>query len=166
MIYYDGERIRWSADHESLKKCIEYAFAQRGKWSSPGGNSKKFDSFNFDLSCTWYPGKLSSLLFRGKAGNLVKECLIKACMSSTLDEFQDNLKVCTTSITNVCDGVSSHNSDSITEVNSVCQPSDVSQTNGQKQCIEIDQSNNSLITQDCASQTQNQTAMAKKYTAI
>jgi hypothetical protein len=38
IIYYDGERIRWSADHESLKKCIEYAFAQRGKWSSPGGN--------------------------------------------------------------------------------------------------------------------------------
>jgi hypothetical protein len=87
---------------------------------------------------------LSSLLFRGKASNLVKECLIKACMSSTLDEFQDNLKVCTTSITNVFDGVSSHNSDSITEVNSVCQPSDVSQTNGQKQCIEIDQGNNSL----------------------
>ncbi|CAB4043465.1 Hypothetical predicted protein, partial [Paramuricea clavata] len=55
-----------------------------------------------------------------------------------------------------CDGVSSHNSDSITEVNSVCQPSDVSHTSGQKQCIEIDQSNNSLITQDCASQTQNQ----------
>ena len=39
MIYYDGERIRWCADYESLKKCIEYAFAQRGKWSSPGGNS-------------------------------------------------------------------------------------------------------------------------------
>ncbi len=120
------------------------------------GQFKKFDSFNFDLSCTWYPGKLSSLLFRGKAGSLVKECLIKAYMSSTLDEFQDNLKVCTTSITNVCDGVSSYNSDSIIEVNSVCQPSDVNQTNGQKQCIEIDQGNNSLITQDCASQTQNQ----------
>ncbi len=156
MIYYDGERIRWCADYESLKKCIEYAFTQRGKWSSPGGNSKKFDSFNFDLSCTWYPGKLSSLLFRGKAASLVKECLIKAYMSSTLDEFRDNLKVCTTSITNVCDGVSSYNSDSIIEVNSVCQPSDVSQTNGQKQCIEVDQGNNSLITQDCASQTQNQ----------
>ncbi|CAB4044202.1 Hypothetical predicted protein, partial [Paramuricea clavata] len=77
-------------------------------------------------------------------------------MSSTLDEFQDNLKVCTTSITNVCDGVSPHNSDSITVVNRVCQPSDVSQTNGQKQCIDIDQSNNGLRTRDCASQTQNQ----------
>ena len=101
MIYYDGERIRWSADHESLKKCIEYAFSSEVNGRRQGAIQKSLIALTLI-----YPGKLSSLLFRGKAGNLVKECLIKACMSSTLDEFQDNLKVCTTSITNVCDGVS------------------------------------------------------------
>ena len=29
MIYYDGERIRWSADHESLKKCRHQGAIQK-----------------------------------------------------------------------------------------------------------------------------------------
>ena len=76
-IFCDSKRIRWHNDYESLKKFIECVFAQQGKWKSAGGTSKKFvSSCIADLSCTWYPGKLNSLLFHGEAGDLVNEILI------------------------------------------------------------------------------------------
>jgi hypothetical protein len=56
-IDYDGKRISWHNDYESLQKFIECVFAQQGKWKSAGGTSKKFVSSIADLSCTWYPGK-------------------------------------------------------------------------------------------------------------
>ena len=49
----------------------------RGKWSSPGGNSKRSKSSNLDLVMTWYFKKQQTLLIQGKDGNSVKEKLIK-----------------------------------------------------------------------------------------
>ena len=52
-------------DYESVQNLVVCVFAQDGRWKSYGGSSKKFDSSVADLSCTWYPGKLNSLLFHG-----------------------------------------------------------------------------------------------------
>ena len=92
-IVYDGKRIRWHNDYESLKKFIEFVSAQQGKWKA-GGTSKKFVSSIADLSCTWYPGKSNSLLFHGEAGDLVNEILVTACKSTSLSTFQKSVKGC------------------------------------------------------------------------
>ena len=67
-------------------------FAQDGKWKSAGGSSKKFDSAIVDFSCTWYPGKLNSLVFHGEVGVLVKETLIAACKSTSFTAFENDIR--------------------------------------------------------------------------
>ena len=47
-----------------------------------------------DLSCTWYPGKLNSLLFHGEAGDLVNEILVTACKSTSFNTFENSVKGC------------------------------------------------------------------------
>ena len=97
-IDYDGKRISWHNDYESLQKFIECVFAQQGKWKSAGGTSKKFVSSIADLSCTWYPGKLNSLLFHGKTGDLVNEILVTVCKSTSFNTFENSVKVCVQNI--------------------------------------------------------------------
>ena len=36
---YDGKRLKWVHDFDSLKKVIQDFVGSRGKWSSPGGGS-------------------------------------------------------------------------------------------------------------------------------
>ena len=36
---YDGKRLKWVHDFDSLKKVIQDLVGLRGKWSSPGGGS-------------------------------------------------------------------------------------------------------------------------------
>jgi hypothetical protein len=74
--------LLYNNDYESLQKFIECVFAQQGKWKSAGGTSIKFVSSIADLSCTWYPGKLNSLLFHGKTGDLVNVILVTVCILS------------------------------------------------------------------------------------
>ena len=54
---YDGKRLKWINDFDSLKKTIEEFLDLRGKWSSPGGGSKRFKSTNVKLNITWYHKK-------------------------------------------------------------------------------------------------------------
>ena len=63
----------------------------RGKWSSPGGNSKRFKSSNLDLVMTWYFKKQQTLLIQGKDGNSVKEKLVKLCQTASLSASKVNL---------------------------------------------------------------------------
>ena len=59
---YDGERLRWSANFETLKvfvNIIEF----KGKWSSPGGKARMFTCSRSDTTLTWYPGKKNSLIY-------------------------------------------------------------------------------------------------------
>lgn len=41
---YDGRRLKWVSGLDSLKKIIHESLGLQGKWSSPGGGSKKFTS--------------------------------------------------------------------------------------------------------------------------
>lgn len=76
---YDGKRVKWTSSFESLKKFVEDIIKEPGKWSSPGGTSRKFTSPNSDLSITWYHNKQKTLLFQGKSGDKLKRELIKIC---------------------------------------------------------------------------------------
>ena len=78
-IMYDGTRVKWCKDYESLKTFIEGAFGLDGKWRAFEGSSKKFDAANTDFSTIWYPGKLNTLTFNGKIGEQAKKNLINRC---------------------------------------------------------------------------------------
>ena len=75
---YDGKRVKWLNDLYSS-----------GKWSSPGGQSRKFTSSTFDITMTWYYGKQKTLLFQGKDGNELRETIIKACMAKSTANNQN-----------------------------------------------------------------------------
>ena len=67
---YNGKRLEWTNDFASLKKIITESIGLKGKWSSPGGSSKKFTSLNAELSLTWYQGKKNTLVKTVKTANL------------------------------------------------------------------------------------------------
>ena len=54
---YDGVRLKWLDDLENIKRIVCQVWGLEGKWSSPGGQTKKFTSTNADLVLTWYKGK-------------------------------------------------------------------------------------------------------------
>ena len=72
-----GERLIWTSDLESLKKFVESCLQQQGKWTSPGGNTKQFKSYNNKLVITWYNKKQHTLVFQGQDGPVLKEKLVK-----------------------------------------------------------------------------------------
>ncbi len=84
-IVYDGTRVKWCDNYESLKVFIESGFCQEGKWRASGGSSKSFDAFSAEFRVIWYPGKYNTLTFSGSAGELAKECLMKLCGGQCID---------------------------------------------------------------------------------
>lgn len=78
---YDGKRLKWVNDFESLKKVIHDSFGLRGKWSSPGGGSKRFKSTNADVTITWYFKKQNTLLFQGRDGYLLRDKCVHICQT-------------------------------------------------------------------------------------
>ena len=88
---YDGKRIKWLNNLHSLKDFVKNVVKSSGKWSSPGGQSRKFTSSTFDITMTWYYGKQKTLLFQGKDGNELRETIIKACMAKSTMNNQNQL---------------------------------------------------------------------------
>lgn len=72
-----GERLTWTSDLESLKKFVESCLQQQGKWTSPGGNTKQFKSYNNKVVITWYNKKQHTLVFQEQDGPVLKEKLVK-----------------------------------------------------------------------------------------
>jgi hypothetical protein len=108
-LYYDGKIIKWNGDLTLLKRITSEIFRLDGKWSSPGGKRKKFESSNTDLSFTWYPDKQNLLIFQGRGGDTLQNVYIRYCevkQSKSATEFSnecyesdrlsaDNISVCT-----------------------------------------------------------------------
>ena len=69
VLVYEGTRIKWTNDLESLKNFVENIIGLVGRWKSPGGKSKQFVSSNFDLVMTWYPGKQNTFCLMEKTVN-------------------------------------------------------------------------------------------------
>ena len=83
---YDGKRIRWSNSFDLLKKFVKNVVKEPGKWTSPGGNSRRFISHTSDLSMTWYYGKQKTLSLQGRDGDNLREMLIKICEKTASPE--------------------------------------------------------------------------------
>ena len=82
----DGKRLKWNGSFEELVYFFETVAGLDGKWTSPGGNSKKLSNCKSNITLTWYYGKQRTLLFQGKEGFLLKDILIKFCeANSTLN---------------------------------------------------------------------------------
>ena len=58
---------------------MKYSLEMNGKWTSPGGHSRKFTCSNLDLTITWYPGKQNSLILHGKLSNDLSNILLTVC---------------------------------------------------------------------------------------
>ena len=81
---FHGTRLMWSGDFVNLKKITSETFGLLGSWRSPGGSAKKFIGSNAEISITWYPGKLNSLLFHGKDGLVVQDKFKYLCEKQNL----------------------------------------------------------------------------------
>lgn len=82
-LIYDCKRIKWTNNFELLKEFMERNVKEPGKWTSPGGNSRRFTSLNSDLCLTWYFNKQKTLLFQGKTGVSLREILVNLCEKIT-----------------------------------------------------------------------------------
>jgi hypothetical protein len=65
-LVYDGKRLKWNNNFGELQKFLKNIVGLNGKWTSPGGNSKKFKNSNSDLTITWYYGKQKTLFSKVK----------------------------------------------------------------------------------------------------
>ena len=80
---HDGKRFKWISNWETLKNFIEYSLQLKGKWTSPGGSSRKFTFKNLDLTITMYPGKQNSLMLHGTLSTNLSNILLIACQKKT-----------------------------------------------------------------------------------
>ena len=88
---YDGTRLKWTGDLSELNRIVREVWELEGKWSSPGGQSKKFSSTNCDFILTWHKGKAKSMLFKGKDGALVRDRCILICKQVTQSMLKSQL---------------------------------------------------------------------------
>ena len=78
---YDGKRFRWTGSLDSLKELVESVIKLQGRWSSPGGYTKKFICSNFDVTITWYARKQNTLILHvhGNTSLVLIETLTNVC---------------------------------------------------------------------------------------
>ena len=76
---YDGKRLKWTASYELLKVFVDQTIELKGKWTSPGGSSKKFVCNGSDTTLTWYPGKQNTLTLHGESSTVLFNAMIKTC---------------------------------------------------------------------------------------
>ena len=82
----DGNKLKWKSDLERLKDFITETTGMKGKWTAPGGNSKRFKSQSGQFQVTWYFKKRLTLLFEGALG---EELAIR--LKEMLNASQDNV---------------------------------------------------------------------------
>lgn len=87
-LYYEYGRLKWTKNLESLKKFFDDGLGLQGKWTSPGGDSKKFKCHNLDVIVIWYHKKQQTLTFHGKNGDCLRSELINLIESSNLANEQ------------------------------------------------------------------------------
>ena len=65
----DDGKLKWFGNLEDLKSFLESLVGLSGKWSSPGGDAKKFvcveRECHLQFAVTWYSKKQCSLVFQG-----------------------------------------------------------------------------------------------------
>ena len=95
-ISYDGGKVKWTGNFESLKDFVERNLKQRGEWTLP---EEQYRFVSSDLCITWYSGKQKTLLLQGKDGGRLKQTLIDICNQSVdrmrleLDDMKLNSEI-------------------------------------------------------------------------
>ena len=59
-LHFNGDKLLWSNDLESLKNFVVIVLKLQGKWLTPGGNTKQFKSSNGNVIINWYNKKQQS----------------------------------------------------------------------------------------------------------
>ena len=92
---YENKRIKWIGTFDKLQKFVKYDLKLDGKWSLPGGSSKKFTCYSLDISITWYPKKLNTLVFHGEESSGLVDALknVRAEAISKNDGLTNNVCV-------------------------------------------------------------------------
>ena len=88
---YDNKRIKWTGTFDTLQNFVKCVLKLDGKWWSPGGYSKKFTCYDLDLSITWYPSGLNTLIFHGEASSSLVDTLINVCKVTTTREITEEI---------------------------------------------------------------------------
>ena len=88
-LFYDGKCLKWNGSLEDLVYFFQTVVGLSGKWTSPGGNSKKLSNCKSNITITWYYGKQRTLLFQGKEGYLLKDILIKSCEGKSTLKYSE-----------------------------------------------------------------------------
>ena len=78
--YTNDNKVKWSGGLVKLKSFVVDLFGDEGKWSSPGGSAKLFQS-NW-ISITWY-ANTESILFQGELGIKLKELIENSSKNRT-----------------------------------------------------------------------------------
>ena len=73
-----------------MQNFVECVLKLDGKWSSGGGCSKKFTCYNLDISITWYPKKLNTLVFHSEESSGLFDTLINVCEAISKDNYLSN----------------------------------------------------------------------------
>ena len=73
-IAFEGTKIKWHGSFEELKLFAESYLGLKGKWTSPGGSTKLFNSDEIMIK---YSKQSSILSFEGEACEKIKEAIVK-----------------------------------------------------------------------------------------
>ena len=142
----DGKRLKWNGSFEDLEYFFETVVGLNGKWTSPGGYSKKLSNCKSNITITWYYGKQRTLLFQGKKGYLLKDILIKFCeANSTLKYSEHKLSLkqadcyeAACAETASVEGTATLNAENLTNLSNIDDSSNISQTGAVSDISKID----------------------------
>ena len=76
-LHFNGDKLLWSNDLESLKNFVVNVLKLQGKWLTPGGNTKQFKSSNGNVIINWYNKKQQTLNFQGRDGPALRDNLVE-----------------------------------------------------------------------------------------
>lgn len=76
-LHFNGDKLLWSNDLESLKNFVVNVLKLQGKWLTPGGNTKQFKSSNGNVIINWYNKKQQTLNFQGRDGPALRDSLVE-----------------------------------------------------------------------------------------
>lgn len=76
-LHFNGDKLLWSNDLDSLKNFVVNALKLQGKWLTPGGNTKQFKSSNGNVIVNWYNKKQQTLNFQGRDGSALRDKLVE-----------------------------------------------------------------------------------------
>ena len=71
-LHFNGDKLLWSNDLESLKNFVINVLKLQGKWLTPGGNRKQFKSSNGNI-INWYNKKQQTLNIQGCDGPALRD---------------------------------------------------------------------------------------------